>query len=439
MCAERTLGGVMPQWLRFLVFFLLTSAFWILVNYYVVSRFLGVVPSRGTRRKIYLIMLLVAFLYPIGAVCERFLLPEGPGQWLVVVGSYHIGLVTLTFCVFLVGDVLELGYRIVRTAASLRHGTHGGWRRTLADVRLAGPKDASSETPEPSKKRRWEWRSGLPRRPGRVRLAVQSAVLVAVVAAALWGGAKSPVETRVTVQAPAGTKLALPVKIAVFSDVHLGLLVDRDDLADLVAQVNELQPDVVLIPGDLFDDRTEDAREAAPILARLAPKHGVFLSTGNHEFYVGSDMWGPVLKEANVRVLAQESVSPFPGLRIAGVDDDHALQRVGMSAAEAIALAMAEAKDEEMTVLMVHRPGPAKEAVPAGADLVVSGHTHGGQIPPFQIFSPMGNQRYLHGLYEIGEGLLYVTSGAGTWGPKMRLFAPAEIVEIVVMPPGSEA
>jgi predicted MPP superfamily phosphohydrolase len=398
----------MPEWLSFLLFFLLTSTFWTGVNLYVVNRFLHLLGVVQRRRRWQAAFLAVAFLYPIGALTERYLLPGGPGGWLMIAGSYHIGGVVLCLCTFFLGDVGLLVARLFR------------WLRT-EKRQPAGMRIRALLAPPP-----------------RPQLLVEVAVAALAVAAALWGGHRDPRVVRVEVTAAPGSGLDQAVRIAAFSDVHLGRLVGTRELERIVEMTNALKPDIVLIPGDLFDDASACAADAVPALAGLDAPLGIFMTRGNHEFYVGDKHWRPWIAATPVRILSQEAVQVRPDLAIAGADDRHYRSDTGLTDKESVDRAVAAAGTRGFLVLATHRPDPADEAVALGADLVVTGHTHAGQIPPFQIFAPMSNQHFLHGLYQLGAGTLYVSSGAGTWGPRMRLLAPSEIVEIVVQPGASE-
>lgn len=395
-----------PRWLSFLMFISITGSLWVVVNYYVGSKLARVADlgRRGSRVTKWGLVGL-AFTYPFGALFDRLLWPDGgPGAVLTVLGAYLIGMVSLAFTTYFVGDSVGLLHKL--------------WTWTRVRKRPDSPTFRKHAFPL----------------LGRRAIAALTGVLVVAVGAALWGGLSDPGVRRVEVTAPPGVVLQEPVKVALFSDVHIGRIIDREELETIVDIVNGLEPDLVLIPGDLFEDATPAAIDAAEALARLVPRFGVFMSTGNHENYVGVEFCTMHAGRRGVKLLRQANQRIAPGLVVAAVDDRHFLREEGLELEQAIDKALAGTVPEDYVIMLTHRPDGVDEMAAAGVDLMVAGHTHGGQIPPFQLFSPMGNHGYLHGLYEIGSAFLYVTSGAATWGPRMRLFAPSEVVEITIVP-----
>ncbi len=395
-----------PRWLSFLMFISITGTLWVLVNYYVGTKLARVAGGgKGRRRLITWGIVALAFSYPVGALLDRLVWPGGfLGIALTVFGSYLIGTVALAFCTYFLGDLAGLLQRLF------------AWRGVK--------KEASAPT----------FRKHAFAPLGRMPTAILSGVALLAVAAALWGGLSDPSVRKVEVMAPAGNTLEQPVKVALFSDVHIGRLIGRAELATIVDIVNGLKPDVVVIPGDLFEDDTPSAVDAAEELARLTPRLGVFMSTGNHENYVGIEFCTMHAGRRGVKLLRQANQQLAPGLVVSAVDDRHFLRESGLNLEQAIDKALAGTAPDDYVIMLTHRPEGVDEMAAMGVDLIVAGHTHGGQIPPFQLFSPMGNHGFLHGLYEIGSAFLYVSSGAGTWGPRMRLFAPSEIVEITIAP-----
>ena len=395
-----------PRWLSFLMFISITGTLWVLVNYYVGAKLARVAGGGKTgTRLITWGMVALAFSYPIGALFDRLVWPGGfLGIALTVFGSYLIGVVSLAFTTYFLGDMAGLFHRLAT------------WPRAKKEA-------------EPPRFRKYVF---VPL--GRLQTALLSGVVVLAAAAALWGGLSDPGVRRVELKAPAGSRLQGPVRVALFSDVHIGRLIGRAEVETIVDIVNGLEPDLVLIPGDLFEDDTPAAADAAEALARLSPRLGIFMSTGNHENYVGIEFCTMHAGRKGVKLLRQAHQRVAPGLVVAAVDDRHFLRESGLKLEQAVQKALADVAPDTCVIMLTHRPEGVEEMAAAGADLIVAGHTHGGQIPPFQLFSPMGNHGYLHGLYEIGNAALYVTSGAGTWGPRMRLFAPSEIVEITILP-----
>ncbi|WP_394834548.1 metallophosphoesterase [Pendulispora rubella] len=221
-------------------------------------------------------------------------------------------------------------------------------------------------------------------------------------------------------------------RIVQLSDVHIGPTIDGQWLQKVVARVNELQPDLVAITGDLVDGSVEELGEHVAHLRELRAKHGVFFVTGNHEYYSGVDSWLAELKRLGVRVLRNEHVTIGEGdasFHLAGVDDWRSHEFPGHGADLERALDGRDPARE--LILLAHQPKQAIEAAKSGVGLQLSGHTHGGQIFPWGFFVKL-EQGFVAGLDRVGEMLLYTSCGTGYWGPPMRVGAPAEITLIEV-------
>ena len=216
--------------------------------------------------------------------------------------------------------------------------------------------------------------------------------------------------------------------IAQLSDIHVGPTIGREFMVDMVARTNALGPDMICITGDLVDGSVAELGELVRPLAELRAKDGVFFVTGNHEYYSGADEWIAFLKTLGVRVLRNERVpiGGVDGFDLAGVDDWTA-KDFGHGADLRRAL---EGRDPERAViLLAHQPKAIDEAELLGVDLQLSGHTHGGQLFPFNYLVKL-QQPYIAGLHTQGKTQIYVSRGTGYWGPPMRVMAPAEITRI---------
>jgi predicted MPP superfamily phosphohydrolase len=253
-----------------------------------------------------------------------------------------------------------------------------------------------------------------------------------LVAASLWFGRRVVVR-RVAV--PLG-KLPAPLHgmtIVQLSDVHIGPTIGRRFLERVVDLVNALEPDVVAITGDLVDGSVLRLAPHVAPLARLKARHGVFFVTGNHEYYAGVDEWCAHLAELGVRVLRNERVSIGDGehsFDLAGVDD-FAGRHFGHGQGADIGRALLGRDETRELVLLAHQPRAVVEAERAGVGLQISGHTHGGQIWPFNYLVRL-QQPVTSGLVRFGRALIYVSNGTGYWGPPMRLGSPAEITQLVL-------
>ena len=273
--------------------------------------------------------------------------------------------------------------------------------------------------------------------PGRRRFLARSfavsasVVVVGVSAVGVKQGTAPPLVKRVGI-----TLAGLPArfkgfKIVQLSDIHIGEMSTAAGLSRIVAQVNQLQPDLIAITGDLVDgDASVLVKELAP-LAGLKAKEGVFFVTGNHEYYSGVEDWLPEIQRLGVHILENQRVEIRRGedsLILAGVND-HRAGTFGYAPDFAQALEGIEAGKK--VILLAHQPIAVLEASAYPVDLVLAGHTHGGQIWPFNFLVYL-QQPYLKGLYQH-EGLqLYVNQGTACWGPPLRVGSFNEITELIL-------
>ena len=226
-------------------------------------------------------------------------------------------------------------------------------------------------------------------------------------------------------------------RVAVISDLHVGPIRGADLTAQAVGLANGAEPDVILLAGDLTDGTTAQFAEVLAPLADLSAPDGVYAVTGNHEYYAGDALgWVALWRELGLRVLLNESVvveRDGATLRIAGVSDAAGTEVPAAEPADAALLpqlgrALAAVDPRESSILIAHRPGVGEDPLvrAAGIDLMVSGHTHGGQLWPFTLLVPLANPT-IQGLDVIEGTTAYTTRGVGTWGPPTRVLAPAEV------------
>jgi predicted MPP superfamily phosphohydrolase len=307
-------------------------------------------------------------------------------------------------------------------------------RLLAAAVRLAAAATAARVDPPPDPARRALVARAL---AGGAALAAGSAAAVAVHAAAGEPRVKEvPVRLERLPGALSGYTLAQ------ISDLHVGLTIGERHVRRVVDMTNALRPDAVVITGDLVDGTVPELRRATEHLARLKTRHGVYFVTGNHEFYSGARPWIEELRRYGIRTLRGERVAlgdAAPGgasIDLAGVDD-WSVSWASRGRWPALEAALAGRDPDRCLVLLAHQPRGVAEAVRAGVELQLSGHTHGGQIFPWTLVVGAVFP-YFRGLYTHSEeartGRVYVSCGAGYWGPPMRLGAPAEVARIVLTP-----
>lgn len=214
------------------------------------------------------------------------------------------------------------------------------------------------------------------------------------------------------------------------SDLHLGTMTGRAWLQARIAQVDALRPDLVVVGGDVFERDGARVRAMLPVLGRLRAPLGVFAVAGNHDDYGrGADGRSP-LDDAGLRVLRDEWVEVAPGLVIAGVNDGgfRATQR---PPTERIARALDGRPPGSATVFVSHMPVGAESAARLGAGLMLSGHTHGGQVWPFGLIVRQFTPLFV-GRYDVLGMTAIVCRGTGTFGPRMRLWRRGEMLHVTL-------
>lgn len=225
-------------------------------------------------------------------------------------------------------------------------------------------------------------------------------------------------------------------RICQISDVHLGLIVRDERLARMLDIVKRENPDLFVSTGDLVDAQIDGISRLAAALRDVRAAYGNFAVTGNHEYIAGIDNALAFTKEAGFEVLRAQSRDIGGFLTVAGVDDP-AGRGFGMRGGEnGEGALLASLPRDRFTLLLKHRP-TVEETTRGLFDLQLSGHTHRGQIFPFnwivRLYFPLGS-----GLHEIGNARVYVSRGSGTWGPPIRFLAPPEVtvIELVRKKPG---
>lgn len=222
-------------------------------------------------------------------------------------------------------------------------------------------------------------------------------------------------------------------KIAQLSDIHIGGLIDKSFIKDLVQRVNALNVDLIVITGDLVDIEMQKAKNILAELANLNSTYGTFFVAGNHEYFHDIAKIIETLNGLGIRVLENENVyigDADEGFNLAGVYDIFGYRT--NTFVPDLNKALENLKNSP-TVLLAHQPKYIDE-VTDSVDLVLSGHTHGGQLFPFMFLVKL-QQPYISGLHQHNKELqIYVNKGTGFWGPPMRLGASSEITEITLIP-----
>ena len=244
---------------------------------------------------------------------------------------------------------------------------------------------------------------------------------IVVVVLGLLQVARGPLVRRVRV--PLET-LSAPYTIAHLTDVHIGPVIGREFAEQMVRRVNALEPDLIVITGDLVDGRLAELRPHIEPLRQLRARDGVYCVTGNHEYYWNADAWLEHIRSLGIRVLRNEHVT-LDQIVLAGVDDS--------SAGEDVPAAVAGRDPHLPLVLLAHHPRTIARARNAGVDLQLSGHTHGGQMLPLGYLARLFDPK-VSGLARFGATWLYVSEGTGFWGPPVRVGTRCEIAALTLVP-----
>jgi hypothetical protein len=367
---------------RFAVFLIVVLSIWAALHAYVVWR-LGGVPWVGEhlpRRALLAIAAALWLSYPLARVLERRGI-DALAAPLEIVGATWMGFLFLLFFALLLADILAIPLAIWKpdAAPSLR----------LAAAALALALGAI----------------------GLVQFLRGPAVVEHEVALA-----GLPAERDGTV-------------LVAVSDLHVGSMLGPSWLGSRVREIEALRPDAVAVVGDLVDGNADHMADALPVLRELRAPLGVWAVTGNHEYYAGVERSVKLLEDAGYAVLRDRSVEVAPGLVLAGVDDLTARRQFGVRG-DPLATALAE-RPAGATVLLSHTPWRAEDAAAAGVGLMLSGHTHDGQIWPFGYLVRL-QYPYIAGPYDVGAMKLVVCRGTGVWGPPLRLWRRSEILRITL-------
>ncbi|MCX5095875.1 metallophosphoesterase [Streptomyces sp. NBC_00365] len=252
-----------------------------------------------------------------------------------------------------------------------------------------------------------------------------AAVAVGTVGYGTYGVLRGPRVKRLMVPLAKLPRSAHGFRIAVVSDIHIGPILGRSFSQRVVDTINATQPDLIAVVGDLVDGSVENLAPAVAPLARLRARHGTFFVTGNHEYISGAEPWIEKVRELGLRPL-ENARTELPGFDLAGVNDVRGEQE---GQGPDFGKALGDRDRSRAAVLLAHQPVVIDDAVRHGVDLQLSGHTHGGQLWPGNLIAELANPT-VAGLERYGDTQLYVSRGAGAWGPPVRVGAPSDITVV---------
>ncbi|WP_461028147.1 metallophosphoesterase, partial [Streptomyces sparsus] len=260
----------------------------------------------------------------------------------------------------------------------------------------------------------------------RAAAVTAGAVAAGTVGYGTWGvlGA-GPKVKRVRVPLAKLPRAADGYRIAVVSDIHLGPILGRAHTQRIVDLINRTGSDAIAVVGDLVDGSVEHLGNAAAPLAQLSARDGSYFVTGNHEYFSGAEEWVDHVRELGLRPMANERTE-LRHFDLAGVND---VAGEDYGDGPDLEAALGDRDTSRASVLLAHQPVVIHDAARMGVDLQLSGHTHGGQMWPGNILADLANPT-LAGLESYGDTQLYVTRGAGSWGPPVRVGAEADITVV---------
>lgn len=220
------------------------------------------------------------------------------------------------------------------------------------------------------------------------------------------------------------------LRIVQISDVHLGLIIRARRLQRILEEVKRVEPDILVSTGDLVDGQSRDIRAFSSLFKEINPKYGKFAITGNHEFYAGIGQALDFTEKAGFKILRGEGTTVAGLINVAGVDDS-AGKTYGIYREISERELLSKLPIDKFTLFLKHRPLVDKEAIGL-YDLQLSGHAHKGQIFPFSLLTWLYYRHTIHAghLRLVDDSYLYVSRGAGTWGPPIRFLSPPEITVI---------
>ena len=262
---------------------------------------------------------------------------------------------------------------------------------------------------------------------------VVSVLLISAVVLIGYLNALRPRVKKVEISIPKNAGKLKELRIALVSDIHLGTIVGRNRLSYIVERINEMKPDIVLLAGDVVDEDIDPVirLNLGEMLRALRSKYGTYAVPGNHEYIGGAERSIAYLEAHGVKVLRDATTHIDSSFLLVGRDDKDRRRVSGTGSRADLGQLLYQENLSQPVILLDHQPFHLEQAVEAGVDLQLSGHTHAGQIWPLNYIT-RGLFEVDHGYLQKGNSQFYVSNGAGTWGPPIRLGNSPEIVELIV-------
>lgn len=377
----------------FLIFFSIVMLIYSLANFYIFIRGFQAIPAGSSLRPWFVIIFLVlAVSYIAGRFLERVWL--GPvSDTLLWVGSFWLGAMTYFFLLVVLIDLLRFINHFIPFLPAFIRQNYAHYKMVLLGV---------------------------------------SILLVGLIVLGGYINALIPkIKTvEINIPKPAGDMKSLTA--VVMSDIHLGTIIGNGRLERIVNKANSLNPDVILLAGDILDEDLEPVirQNAGETLKQLSAPLGVFGVMGNHEYIGGPEPAYRYLTGHGIKMLRDTAYKVNESFYLVGRED---FQKNRFAGRERKTIeSLMEQVDKAYPVIVIdHQPFHPEQAEKAGADLMISGHTHNGQIWPFNLIT---NAMYVvsYGYGKVGNMHMYVSGGVGTWGPPIRIGNRPEIVKLII-------
>lgn len=374
---------------QFVVFLTIVLSLYSLINYYIFNKGLALFPPGSSFRKYFIVVfILLALAFIAGRVLERFSV-SAFSTALIWAGSFWLAVMTYLFLLILAIDILRLFNSIIPFFPEFIYANPVKTKNIIAII-------------------------------------VVGITLLTVTLGHI--NTRYPVVKRMDIDINKSAGKIKSLRAAVISDVHLGTILGRSFLEKVVHKINELQPDIILIPGDILDEDLAPVLHynIGEVLVKLNAKYGVYAVTGNHEYIGGVDKAREYLTAHNIKILSDEAVLIDSSFYLVGREDLSIKQFLGRTR-KPLSEILTNVDSAFPLILLDHQPFKLEEAENNRIDLQLSGHTHHGQMFPFNFITKM--------VYELSWGYLkkgntqyYVSCGVGGWGPPVRTGSRPEIL-----------
>ncbi|MCZ7602694.1 MAG: metallophosphoesterase [Melioribacteraceae bacterium] len=379
--------------LNFLIFISIVLLVYVSVNYYIFSRGLQAIPKDSKLRTYYTILfILTALTFWAGRILENFML-NWFTETLVWIGSFWLAFILYYFLFAALFDLLRLLNHFIGIFPSV-----------------------------------------IVQNYEKVKLFSLLGVIIIASITIVYGHINflNPGIRKFEITLPKKDAKINSLNIAMASDIHLGTIVGKKQLDKFVEMANSLNPDIILLPGDIFDE------DIGPIiknnlgddLKRLKAKYGVYAATGNHEYIGGVEVAVKYMQDHGINVIRDTAVFIDNSFYIVGREDRDITRFAEKNRKDLLEITKGLDKNYPI-ILLDHQPRELHEARENGIDLQLSGHTHHGQLWPLNYITSMIYE-ISWGYEKIGETHYYISSGFAGWGPPVRTGSNTELVNIIV-------